>query len=303
MSMRQKLAHATCHRVVLGGGTVEALGDCPEQSEHEQYAHERRQVGKIAEYGDEDESAHTEEEHRAPLPSGEYRHIVLRQVLSHIELSLQRELQYEYRHHHRHERRQEQFCQHSARCYHALYPQHDGRNVSYGRERASRVGGYYHYRGEYHALLVVAYELAQHHNHHDGRGEIVEYGREEERHEGDAPQQFALATGLHDVAHEVESAIGVHNLHDGHRSHEEEQSLGSVAEVHFQNLAHMRGYRPHAFRRTADGGGEILSGVCHVCRPAQYAHEKRHCRLVHFGETLCRYAHISGNEDKYYRQR
>lgn len=77
--------------------------------------------------------------------------------------------------------------------------------------------------------LVLFHQFAQDHDHYDARGEVVEDSREEERQEGDAPQQCAFAFALHHATHPVKPTVLIHDFHDGQYSYEEEQCCGGVA--------------------------------------------------------------------------
>ena len=95
---------------------------------------------------------------------------------------------------------------------------------------------------------MFADEFSEYHDHHDGRGEVVEYCREDKGHEGDTPQQGFLAFGLQCVSDEIETAVLVYKFHDCHCSHEEEQCSGSAAKVVFN------GFVDYRRNLVADGG-------------------------------------------------
>ena len=60
----EQLRHAHLHALVdMALRAVEKFRDAPEQTQHEQDAHERRQTREETEDGHEDEAAHTDEEH------------------------------------------------------------------------------------------------------------------------------------------------------------------------------------------------------------------------------------------------
>ena len=248
-------------------------------------------MGDRLEYGDEHKAAHAEPEHGLALPVGEVvvsRFSCKRCSAGH--LSLERQRQDVGRDGHRYERGDKQLLDYTGSGDEALVPKHDGGDVANGRECASRVGRYDYERGVDEAVLAVGHELAQYHNHDDGRGHVVEYGREEECKEGDAPQKGALALGLHHVAHEVEAAVLVNDFNYCHGSHEEEQRRGGAAEVALDDGA--------CGRRDAVGrqsGGKV-AGVEHVESPTCHEHQQRHGRLVHLGKRLQGDAEVPDDE-------
>ena len=248
-------------------------------------------MGDALEDGHEDQSAHTEEEDGLALAGGEQAGLEAEcLVLGEREFAFQREAEDVCGNDHRHERGDEYFGDDAGSRDDALVPEHDGRDVSDGRECASRVGCDDDERGIDDAVALVADELSQNHDHHDGCGEIVEDGREDERHEGDAPQQFLLAARLQRVAHEVESAVLVDEFHNRHRSHEEEERGGCGSEVAFNLCADDQCFG------FAYGSGQILCRVDHEDGPANYEHQQRDGCLIHFRHALDGNAEIANDE-------
>ena len=138
---------------------------------------------------------------------------------------------------HRHQGGDEDFLDDPLGGDHSFDPQHDGGDVADGGEGAATVGGDDDECSVDEPVVAVVHQLAEHHDHHDARGEVVEDGREDECHEGDAPQELALVRGGHHVAHKVETAVLVNNLHDGHGTHQEEERLARLAKVLLEYLA------------------------------------------------------------------
>ena len=196
---------------------------------------------------------------------------------------------------HRNQRRYEQLHYHSASGDEALVPEHDGGHVADGRERAAGVGGYDNERGVDDAVVVVGHELAQYHHHHYCRRHVVEDGREEEGDEGYAPQQRLLALHGDDVAHKVEPAVLINQLHYGHRSHEEEQRGRRAAQVALHDLAYGRGHV------VAHCCGDVTARGNHEKRPARHEHQQRDGCLVNFGQAFEGYAQIAEHEDDHNR--
>ena len=106
-------------------------------------------------------------------------------------------------------------------------------------------------------------------NHHDARCKVVEDGRKNESHKGDAPQQSAFAMRLYGITHKVEPAIGVNNLYDGHRTHEEEQRFGRFAQMFSQAFAHMRQYASSITCQFGHARQNEFGWVNHEKRPTQ----------------------------------
>ncbi len=86
---------------------------------------------------------------------------------------------------------------------------------------------------------MVGDELAQNHDHHDTGGQVVEDGGEEEGEEGDTPEERTLGMGLHHLANPVEATILVNDFHDGHRSHQEEERGGGIAQMLLDDGGHL----------------------------------------------------------------
>ena len=204
-----------------------------------QDAHKRRQMGDGLEDRHKDETAHAEPEDDVALHFGELCHFGFRQILAFVELSVERILQDEGRDDHRYERRNEDFGEHALCGDDALDPEHDGGDVANGREGTAGVGCDDNQGCIDKPFAAALHEFAQHHDHDDRGGEVVEDGREKEGHKGHAPHQFALGARLEGIANEVETSVGIHDFHDGHGSHEEEERSGSVAEMVLNDLADM----------------------------------------------------------------
>ena len=222
------------------------------------------------------ETSHAKPEDDVALHLGELTDIGCRKVLTFIELSVERILQDEGRDDHRYERRNEDFGEHALGGDDALDPKHDGGDVADGREGTAGVGRDDNQRRIDKSVAATLHKFAQHHDHHDRGGEIVEDGREEECHEGHAPHQFPLGARLQGVAHKVETAVGIHDFHDGHGSHKEEERSGSIAEMVLDDLADM------ADESVGCHIGIERAGRHHEQRPAEYAHEQGNGCLVDF---------------------
>ena len=192
--------------------SVHGLRNCPQHTENQEYAYERRQVGDGLEYRNEDKSAHTKIENCLALYACK---ILLRTqfyvlALRNHEVALQRKRQDIGRDNHRNQRRDKYLGNDTDCSDYALVPKHNGCYVANRRERATRVGRDNHKRCVDDAVFLLLDELTQNHNHHNGCRKVVEDGREDERHEGDTPQQRALALGLQRVLDKVETAVLVY---------------------------------------------------------------------------------------------
>ena len=281
---------------VFGGnilaGAVEDTYRCPQQAEYEQYPHKRRQVGKSAEYGHENQSAHADKEHCLALRRSERRHtaVIAAALRLFAQFAVQRELEYEHRYYERNNGRYGHLAQDSYRGYVARYPKHYGCYVANGRGRAAGIGGYYYHGGVEHTLLLVAHEFTQNHHHHYARGHVVENGREDERHYGYLPQQHALGARSEVLAHEVEASVAVYYLHYCHGAHEEEKYLARFAYLCQQAAVHVgRG------RGCPVGNFEISRiGANGVEHPAGNEHQQRNGGFVDLCERL------EGNEQVTY---
>ena len=194
----------------------------PKQTKHKEDAHKRRQTCDGAEERHKHQAANANNKHRHTLTMAERRLGEIHIVLNYAQLSFEFELQQECRYDYRYKRRQEHFLNHTYRRDVALDPKHDGRYVANRRESTAAVGGKDDERGIDKPVVALLHEFAEHHNHHDARGQIVEHGRENKGNQHDAPQQRTLASGAQTVAHEDKATVGVDSLDNGHRSHQEE---------------------------------------------------------------------------------
>ena len=141
------------------------------------------------------------------------------------------------------------------------------------------------------------HQLPQHHDHDNRRRQVVQDRRQEEGHEGHTPHQLPLRTRLNRVTHKVETAIGVDNLHDGHRSHQEEQCAGGIAQMMLDHLSDV-------MDDIALGHSRIIgSGPHHEQGPAQHTHQQRNGCLVHSCQAFQGYTQIANAEDTHNQNR
>ena len=225
------LAHVAC---CLGPfrQAEEQLRHRPKNGKNKQNAHKRGQVGEVAEDGHEDETTHAEQEDRLVLPSREHAGSSLfRRCVGFHQCSVKLILEEEGGDEDGDGRGNEQLLDDTC-CRDASHvPQHDGRHVADGREGAARIGRQDDERGIDDAVAMVADQFAEHHDHDDRRGHVVEDGRQDERQCHHAPEQSSFRLRLQRVADEVEATILIDHLHDGHGSHEEEERRGDAAQV------------------------------------------------------------------------
>ena len=133
-------------------------------------------------------------------------------------------------------------------------------------------------------------QFAQDHDHHDARGKVVENGREEERQESNTPQQCALAFALHHTTYPVKSTILVHDLHDGHGTHEEEQRRGGVTQVLGDGTAGL------VDKFLTAESWQITARIDHEQRPADHKHQQGNGCFVDFCRALQGYEQIAHAE-------
>ena len=138
---------------------------------------------------------------------------------------------------------------------------------------------------------MVGHELAQNHDHDNGRGHVVQDGRQEEGQDGDAPQQGPLAAGRQHVAHEVEAAVLVDGFDDGHGAHQEEEGGGRAAQVAFDD-----GGRGGGQAVGRDACGEV-AGVEHVECPRGNQHDEGDGRFVDLRHRLECDAEVADDEE------
>ena len=141
---RKHVGHTLLHAALLLFARqtgVEHLSHSPQHSQHEQYAHKRRQVGDGLEHRHKYQSAYAKEEHCLALHLCKMvLHTLVLAVVLHLHLSLQAKREDIRRHQHRHHRRQEHFHDDTRRRQQPLVPQHDSGHVAYRRKGTAGVG-------------------------------------------------------------------------------------------------------------------------------------------------------------------
>ena len=70
---------------------------------------------------------------------------------------------------------------------------------------------------------MVTYQFSQNHQHDNGSGQIIKYRTEDSGHETHLPHQGTFGFGHEGFTYEVESSMLVHQFHNRHGSHQEEQ--------------------------------------------------------------------------------
>ena len=221
---------------------IENLCGGPKYTQHKQDAHKWRQMGDSLENRHKDQTTHTEEKDNLTLGCRETVGLLNDScVFCKLQITLQRQRENIGRKEHRHQRRNEYFRDDTGCSDDTLVPKHDGGHVANWRESTTRIGSN-HYQGSVdETVLLVADKFSKDHNHHDRRGQVVENGRKNKRHESNTPQQSPLRFGLERVAHEIETTILVDEFNNGHSTHQEEKSGSSAAEMVFYDLTHCRG--------------------------------------------------------------
>ena len=282
---------------------IEHFRERPKQAEHQEDAHIRRQVGETVENGHEKQTAHTEEEDQTALKAGELMdigHRFLLALLRTAERAVQMKLQQESRHHHRRQTGQENLFHHTDGGDRSLDPEHNRGHVADGREGTARIGRNHNQTDVVKAIFVVIDQFAQHHDHHNGGRQVVEHGRKDKADEGNFPQERPLGLGTQRIAHKVEPAVGIDDLHHRHGPHEEEERLTDFAEMLAQDV---RGHKSHhGFTRRFQLIGikhrNIFGGTEGVKHPAGHTHEQRHCGLVDFDHVFESNEQIPDHKDR-----
>ena len=131
----------------------------------------------------------------------------------------------------RHETRQEEVGDQIYRRDVAAHPQHDGRHVADGRPCAAAVGRDDDHAGENPPLLLVGDQPSQQHDHDDRGGHVVQGGRHEKGDDRQQPHQLALVARGNMVGDDVEPAVAVYQVHDGHGPDQENEDFAGVAEL------------------------------------------------------------------------
>ena len=67
--------------------------------------------------------------------------------------------------------------------------------------------------------------------HQHGGGKIIEVDRDDEGDDGKYPKHLPAAARAKQLAHEVEAAVVIEYIHDGHGGEQKEHDLGSPAHL------------------------------------------------------------------------
>ncbi len=120
--------------------------------------------------------------------------------------------------------------------------------------------------------LFTIFEQALHQsNHHDGGGHVVEDGREVEGDEADDPEQARQLGGLDARGDDLEAAVGVGHLDDGHGADQEEYDGCGFGQF---------------FRELVDDAFDSEGACKRVKGPHQARGDQRRGGLVDFNRVL-----------------
>ena len=143
--------------------------------------------------------------------------------------------------------------------------------------------------------------FAEHHNHHNGGGEIVEHGRKEEGHKGHFPHQCALGAGVEGITHEVEPSIGIDDFHHRHGANQEEKGFGHLTQMLAQDVGGDKG--GNTLARGFEVGQmklrDVVGSTEGVEHPAGDSHEQSDGRFVDFQPVFEGDAEIAQHKNGY----
>ena len=165
----------------------------------------------------------------------------------------------------------------------AARPQHDRRNVAYGRPSTAAVGRYDYHARKPQPLVCRPHKTTHDHYHYDRRCHVVQHGRHKECHHGDYPQQTVSPARGDTAGQNREAAVGVDHADYRHRPYQKYQCLARIAQMRHQLGRYIR---PARQRQN---------------RPYGRRHQQRDGRLVDLQPTLQGYARIARNEYRYNR--
>jgi len=110
-------------------------------------------------------------------------------------------------------------------------PQEQGRDIPDRRPGAPSITSDDAEAGILHSVSLVWYESAEDSDDDDGGSKVVEEGREEERGQGNTPQELSLIVRHYDLCYGLEAPIVIDGIDEHHRAEDEEERAGYVPEV------------------------------------------------------------------------
>ena len=263
---------------------IDDLGTYPQHAERDHHAHIGRKSRKALEYRHEEQAQNTAYKHAAaetrPDALGE---CIRRHGIGHMRhMALDHTRGERRRYYERHKTRQQQITREGSGRDVAAHPEHDCRDVAYGRPCAAAVGRDDDHAGEDPAFVTVAYQTSQHHHHDDRCRHVIQHGRHEEGNEGQKPHQTPLLTCGNVVGDDGEASMHVDQIDDGHGADKEYERLARIAQIRYEFA-----FDIGIAREDAQHG------------PDYSAHEQCEGRLVNLDFVFQRYTHIAQNKDKY----
>ena len=283
--MLEHLRHAAFDRLLDAAfAVVDDLRQHPHHAQRNHHAHVGRQVGDALEYGYEQQAEDARDEDELAQPRthalGQLRFERAfvhggRVFVAHVAHRDRR--RDDYRYDARHEKRSHQ----GRRSDVAAHPEHDRRHVADGRPCAAAVGRDDDQAGENPALLLIRNDSPQQHYHDDRRGHVVQRRRHEKRDDGQQPHQLVLVASGNVVGDDVEAAVRVDQIDDGHGSDQENQDFARVAQMVYHLVADVAVVSPQAENR-----------------PYRAAHKQCDGRFVHFYLMLQRDERVTHHEEQ-----
>ena len=139
-----------------------------------------------------------------------------------------------------------------------------------------------------------------HDEHHGSSCEVVEVGRDEERGQRQCPQYALRVARVYPFLYEVEAAVILKDLNDGHRGQEEHDDAGGTANVPKEYVVVDIGLDGMARRRlSAEELGVLVRVLRHdkVGAPADVYHPP-YCSDEHGDGSLVDTRHVTGGNQQ-----
>ena len=187
-------------------------------------------------------------------------------------------------------------------CDGTVAPQQQTCRIAYNRKTSTTASSYHNGTAYEHALTTVLNNATHDNQHHRGRCEVVEIGRDDEGGYSDSPKQTLRIVGLDPFLNKVETAIVIENLDDSHRGQQEHNDTGSTTHIIQENLIANVEFYSTTRRYLAS---QIISIFARMLRhdeigsPTDIEHPthrtKKHgySSLVNTSQMTCRYEQIS----------
>ena len=221
------------HRIHVHELAIEDFVHDPEDAEHAQRTQERTEFGDVMEGRDKPQASDAHQEHQQSLPHVEARVISAERHGNPLRLHpiRQHALHHRRRDEPRSQARKQERKRENGGSNGSGIPEHQAFRVTDNGKRTAAVGGKEDGTAEYHTLSATWDDAVHDGEHQHGGGKIIEVDRDDEGDDGEYPKHLPAAARAKQLAHEVEAAVVIEYIHDGHGGEQKKHDFGSPAHL------------------------------------------------------------------------